>query len=251
MKNIILLGSGNVATHLGIALKNSNYTIVQVYSKSIENAKILAKKLDAQFTNNLSKLKSSDLIIVCINDDAILSVLSQIKNTAIVHTSGSIGLDVFKQKFTNYGVFYPLQTFNKEIDINISEIPFCIEGNSLEFEKQLIKIAKALSNNVVKMNSQQRKQLHIAAVFACNFSNHMYSIADDLLAKKNIDFKILLPLIRKTNANLENYRPKEVQTGPAKRKDTAIIQEHIATIKENEIKELYHKISDNIIKYHE
>jgi len=251
MKNIILLGSGNVATHLGIALKNSNYTIVQVYSKSIENAKILAKKLDAQFTNNLSKLKSSDLIIVCINDDAILSVLSQIKNTAIVHTSGSIGLDVFKQKFTNYGVFYPLQTFNKEIDINISEIPFCIEGNSLEFEKQLIKIAKALSNNVVKMNSQQRKQLHIAAVFACNFSNHMYSIADDLLAKKNIDFKILLPLIRKTNTNLENYRPKEVQTGPAKRKDRAIIQEHIAIIKENEIKELYHRISDNIIKYHE
>ncbi|MGY8954728.1 MAG: Rossmann-like and DUF2520 domain-containing protein [Flavobacteriales bacterium] len=251
MKNIILLGSGNVATHLGIALKNSNYTIVQVYSKSIENAKVLANKLDAQFTNNLSKLKSADLIIVCINDDAILSVLSQIKNTAIVHTSGSIGLDVFKQKFTNYGVFYPLQTFNKEIDINISEIPFCIEGNSLEFEKQLIKIAKALSNNVVKMNSQQRKQLHIAAVFACNFSNHMYSIADDLLAKKNIDFKILLPLIRKTNANLENYRPKEVQTGPAKRKDTAIIQEHIATIKENEIKELYHRISDNIIKYHE
>ena len=251
MKNIILLGSGNVATHLGIALKNSNYTIVQVYSKIIENAKVLANKLDTQFTNNLSKLKSTDLIIVCINDDAILSVLSQIKNTAIVHTSGSIGLDVFKQKFTNYGVFYPLQTFNKEVDINISEIPFCIEGNSLEFEKQLIKIAKTLSNNVVKMNSQQRKQLHIAAVFACNFSNHMYSIADDLLAKKNIDFKILLPLIRKTNANLENYRPKEVQTGPAKRKDTAIIQEHIATIKENKIKELYHRISDNIIKYHE
>ena len=251
MKNIILLGSGNVATHLGTALKNSNYTIVQVYSKSIENAKVLANKLDAQFTNNLSKLKSADLIIACINDDVILSVLSQITNTAIVHTSGSVGLDVFKQKFTNYGVFYPLQTFNKEVDINISEIPFCIEGNSLEFEKQLIKIAKALSNNVVKMNSQQRKQLHIAAVFACNFTNHMYSIADDLLAKKNIDFKILLPLIRKTNTNLENYRPKEVQTGPAKRKDTAIIQEHIATIKENEIKELYHRISDNIIKYHE
>ena len=251
MKNIILLGSGNVATHLGIALKNSNYTIVQVFSKSIKNAKLLAKKLDTHFTNDLTKLKPADLIIVSINDDAILSVLSKIKDTAIVHTSGSIGLDVFKQKFTNYGVFYPVQTFNKEIDINISEIPFCIEGNSLEFEKQLIKIAKALSNNVVKMNSQQRKQLHIAAVFACNFSNHMYSIADELLANNNIDFKILLPLIRKINANLENYRPKEVQTGPAKRKDTAIIQEHIATIKENEIKELYHRISDNIIKYHE
>ena len=251
MKNIILLGSGNVATHLGIALKNNNYTIVQVYSKSIENAKVLANKLDAQFTNDLSKLKSADLIIVSINDDAISNVITQIKNTAIVHTSGSIELNIFKEQFSNYGVFYPLQTFNKEVDVNISEIPFCIEGNSLEFEKQLIEIAKALSNNVVKMNSQQRKQLHIAAVFACNFSNHMYSIADDLLAKKNIDFKILLPLIRQTITNLERNRPKEVQTGPAKRKDTAIIQEHIATIKEKEIKELYQKITTNIIKYHE
>ena len=251
MKNIILLGSGNVATHLGIALKNSNYTIVQVYSKSIKNAKILANKLEARFTNDLSKLKSADLIIVCIKDDAILSVLSQIKNTAIVHTSGSIELNVFKEKFSNYGVFYPLQTFNKEVDINISEIPFCIEGNSLEFERKIIEIAKSLSNNVVKMNSQQRKQLHIAAVFACNFTNHMYSIADDLLSKKNIDFKILLPLIRKTNANLNSNKPNKVQTGPAKRKDTAIIEEHIATINEKEIKELYHRISDNIIKYHE
>ena len=251
MKNIILLGSGNVATHLGIALKNSNYTIVQVYSKSIKNAKILANKLEARFTNDLSKLKSADLIIVCIKDDAILSVLSQIKNTAIVHTSGSIELNVFKEKFSNYGVFYPLQTFNKEVDINISEIPFCIEGNSLEFERKIIEIAKSLSNNVVKMNSQQRKQLHIAAVFACNFTNHMYSIADDLLSKKNIDFKILLPLIRKTNANLNNNKPNKVQTGPAKRKDTAIIEEHIATINEKEIKELYQKITNNIIKFHE
>ena len=251
MKNIILIGSGNVATHLGIALKNSNYRIVQVYSKSIENAKVLANKLDAHFTNDLTKLKSADLIIVSINDDAILSVFSQIKNTAIVHTSGSIELDILKGKFTDYGVFYPLQTFNKEVDINISEIPFCIEGNSLEFEKKLIVIAKTLSNNVVKMNSQQRKKLHIAAVFACNFSNHMYSIADNLLTKNNIDFKILLPLIRKTIANLENNSPKDVQTGPAKRKDANIIQEHIATIKENEIKELYQKISANIIKYHQ
>jgi predicted short-subunit dehydrogenase-like oxidoreductase (DUF2520 family) len=251
MKNIILLGSGNVATHLGIALKNSNYTIVQVFSKSIKNAKLLAKKLDTHFTNDLTKLKPADLIIVSINDDAILSVLSQIKNTAIVHTSGSIGLNVFKEQFSNYGVFYPLQTFNQEVDINITEIPFCIEGNSLEFENQLIEIAKALSNNVVKMNSQQRKQLHIAAVFACNFSNHMFNIASDLLDEKNIDFKILLPLIKETIVNLDKHKPKELQTGPAKRKDTLVIEEHIGIIKEKEIKELYQKITTNIIKYHE
>ena len=251
MKNIILVGSGNVATRLGIALKNSNFSILQVYSKSIENAKVLAKKIDARFTNNLTELKSADLIIVSVNDDAILSVISQIKNTPIVHTSGSISLNVFKEKFSNYGVFYPLQTFNKDLYLNISEIPFCIEGNSLKFENQLIKIAKVLSNNVVKMNSKQRKQLHIAAVFACNFSNHMFHIASELLAKKDINFKILLPLIRATIANLDKYKPKELQTGPAKRKDTITIGEHVNIIKEKEIKELYQKISTNIMKIHE
>ena len=251
MKNIILIGSGNVATHIAIALKNSNYNITQVYSKSIKNAKLLAKKLDAQFTNDLTKLKNADLTIVSVNDDAISSVLSQIKDTAVVHTSGSIGLNVFNENFSNHGVFYPLQTFNKEVSLNISEITFCIEGNSLKFENQLIKIAKSLSNNVVKMNSYQRKQLHIAAVFACNFSNHMYSIANYLLAKNDIDFKILLPLIKKTVSNLEKKKPKEVQTGPAKRKDEDIIQEHLAIIKQKEIRELYQKISANIIKFHE
>ena len=251
MKNIILLGSGNVATHLGTALKNSNYNILQVYSKRIENAKLLSEKLDAHFTNDLTKLKSADLIIVSIKDDAISIVLSQIKNTAVVHTSGSIGLNVFEEKFSNHGVFYPLQTFNKDVDMDVSEIPFCIEGNSLKFENKLVEIAKALSCNVVKMNSHQIKKLHIAAVFACNFSNHMYSIANDMLEKNNIDFKILLPLIKKTITNLEKENPRQVQTGPAKRKDIAVIQEHLDTIKEEEIRDLYQKISAHIIKYHE
>ena len=251
MKNIILLGSGNVATHLGIALKNSNYNILQVYSKSIENAKLLSKKLDADFTNDLNKLKLADLIIVSIKDDSISSILSKIKNTAIVHTSGSIGINIFVDKFTNYGVFYPLQTFKKDVELNVSEIPFCIEGNSLRFENQLIEIAKTLSCNVIKMNSKQIKRLHIAAVFACNFSNHMYTIANDMLEKNNIDFKFLLPLIKKTTANLDEESPKQLQTGPAKRKDMAVIQEHLDTIKEKEIRDLYQKISANIIKHYE
>ena len=251
MKNIILVGSGNVATHLGIALQKGNYPIVQVYSRSIENAKKLAEKLNTNYTNDLTQLKTADLIIVSVNDDAISKVLSQIKNTSIVHTSGSIGINIFNDYFSDYGVLYPLQTFNKEVNVNISEIPFCIEGNSLEFENQLFKIAKILSNNVVKMNSKQRRKLHIAAVFACNFSNHMYSIANELLEKNDIDFKILLPLIKKTITNLEKKKPKEVQTGPAKRNDKVIIREHIDTIKEKEIKELYQKISANIIKFHE
>ena len=251
MKNIILIGSGNVATHLGIALKKRDYNIVQVYSRSIDNAKELAQKLNADFTNDFTQLKDANLIIVSVNDDVISEVLSKLKNTAIVHTSGSIGVNIFNDNFSNCGVFYPLQTFNKEVEVNISEVPFCIEGNSLEFENQLIQIAKIISNTVVVMESEQRKQLHIAAIFACNFSNQMFTIADDLLAERNIDFKILLPLIKQTIAKLNTNKPKEVQTGPAKRKDKKIIQEHIDLIQEKEIKELYKKISTNIIKTHE
>tara|TARA_B110000008_G_scaffold71431_1_gene72399 strand:+ start:7125 stop:7880 length:756 start_codon:yes stop_codon:yes gene_type:complete len=251
MKNIIFVGSGNVATHLGISLQKENYKVLQVYSRNVENAKKLAEKLSTDFTNDLTQLKTADLIIVSVKDDAISEVLSQLKDSAIVHTSGSIGMDVFNGNFSDCGVFYPLQTFNKEIDVNISEIPFCIEGNSKKFEKQLIGIAKTLSNNVVSMNSEQRKQLHIAAVFACNFSNQMFSIADDLLAEKNLDFEILLPLIKQTISKLDKNKPKDVQTGPAKRNDTSIIQEHINQIQNKEIKELYQKISSNILQTHE
>jgi len=251
MKDIILVGSGNVATHLGIALQNCNYKIVQVHSRSIENAKKLAQKLNTNFTNDLTQLKTADLIIVSVSDDVISTVLSKLKNTAIVHTSGSIGIDVFEPNFSDFGVFYPLQTFNKDIELTISEIPFCIEGNSKAFENELIALAKKLSSNVIKMNSTQRKQLHIAAVFACNFSNHMYSIADNLLTEKDIDFRILLPLIKQTIAKLNTNKPKVVQTGPAKRKDIKIIQEHINLIQQEDIKELYQKISNSIIKTHE
>jgi len=251
MKNIILVGSGNVATHLGIALQKGNYPIVQVYSRSIENAKKLAEKLNTNYTNDLTQLKTADLIIVSVNDDAISKVLSQIENTSIVHTSGSIGINIFNDHFSNYGVLYPLQTFNKEVNVNISEIPFCIEGNNLAFEKQLTTLAKQLSNNVVLIDSEQRKQVHIAAVFACNFSNQMFSIADDLLAEKNLDFKILLPLIKQTIAKLSTNKPKAVQTGPAKRNDNNIIQEHIKHINKQEVKDLYQEISNNIIRTHE
>ena len=248
MKNIILVGSGNVATHLGIALQNCNYNIVQVYSRSIENAKKLAQKLNTNFTNDLTQLETADLIIVSVNDDAISTILSKLKNIAIVHTSGSIGMDIFELNFSDFGVFYPLQTFNTYIELTISEIPFCIEGNSKAFEKQLVEIAKNLSSNVITMNSAQRQQLHIAAVFANNFSNHMYSIADDLLTEEDIDFKVLLPLIKQTIAKINTNKPKAIQTGPAKRKDIKIMQKHINLIQQEDIKELYQKISNSIIK---
>jgi predicted short-subunit dehydrogenase-like oxidoreductase (DUF2520 family) len=246
MKNIVLIGSGNVATHLGIALRNEGYNILQVWSKQIESAKLLADKLDCTFTNSLKDLVTADLYITSVKDDKIAEVISNFQNINIAHTSGSIGLEIFKSNFTNCGVFYPLQTFNKEVDITFSEIPLCIEANNPEFEKELLKIGKSLSNSVVKMNSEQRKQLHIAAVFACNFSNHMFSIADDILQKSNIDFNLLHPLIRQTIKKIEKHPPKNVQTGPAKRNDKKIIESHLQSLEKNQ-QELYKLITNSII----
>ena len=248
MKNIILIGSGNVATHLGIALKKKGYNIVQVWSNQINNAKILANKLDCNFTDSIDKLLDADLYVLTVKDDVIHQLLNLTPDIRIVHTSGSLGMGVFENKFTHYGVLYPLQTFNKDINIDFTNIPLCIEANNPEFENNLIKIGDQLSKKVVIMNSEQRKQLHIAAVFACNFSNHMFSIADTILSKSEIDFKVLLPLINQTVSKLKDKKPTDVQTGPAKRNDKEVIDSHLNNITDQTVKEIYRLISNSIIK---
>jgi predicted short-subunit dehydrogenase-like oxidoreductase (DUF2520 family) len=245
MKNIILIGSGNVATHLGINFKNNNFNIVQVISSTLKNAETLATKLDSDFSNNISDLKKADLIIVAVSDNEIGNIANQIINSPIVHTSGSIGLEVFK-KNNNAGVFYPLQTFNTNVEVVFKEVPICIEANNKDFEEKIVKLAQNISGNVVKMDSKQRKKLHIAAVFSCNFTNHMFSIADDILQKSNIDFNLLLPLIRQTIKKIEKHSPKNVQTGPAKRNDKKIIESHLQSLKNNQ-QDLYKLITNSII----
>lgn len=245
MKNIILIGSGNVATHLGINLKNNNINIVQVISSTSKNAEILASKLDSYFSNNISDLKEADLIIVAVSDNVIGNIAKHFTNTPVVHTSGSIGLEVFKNN-KNAGVFYPLQTFNKNVEVSFNEVPICIEANNKDFEKEITQLAQHISKKVVKMNSIQRKQLHIAAVFACNFSNHMFSIADNILQKSKIDFNLLYPLIMQTIKKVEKNSPKNVQTGPAKRNDKIIIESHLQSLEKNQ-KEIYKLITNSII----
>ena len=251
MKSISLIGSGNVATHLGLALKKNNYQITQVYSRTLVNAEKLAGMLNAEAINNLSELKTVDLIIISVKDNAIIKVIKKINNSPIVHTSGSVDLTIFSNKFKQYGVFYPLQTFNKNIDLDFSNIPICIETNDKEFELKIKQLANCISNTVICMTSEQRKQLHIAAVFSSNFSNHMFSIAEELLNKSGVEFSILLPLIQQTIKKLEKNKAKNVQTGPAIRKDTDILQDHLTNIQDKNIREIYQKISENIIKEHE
>lgn len=248
MKNITLIGSGNVATHLGLALKKNGFNIKQVYSKVLKNAEKLSLILEAKAINKLEKLTDSDLTILSVSDNAIEIILKNIKNRPIVHTSGYTGINIFNKKFNNCGVIYPLQTLNKEVSLEFSETPLCIEANNPIFEKKITKLAYSISKHIIALDSEKRKSIHIAAVFASNFTNHMLSIAYDLLKEKNIDFSILLPLVNQSIKKIKDNNPKDVQTGPAKRKDINIINHHMRDIKNTRVKKMYKTITDSIIK---
>ena len=247
MKNIVLIGSGNVATHLGLSLHRKGYNIKQIWSRKLENSEILAKKLNSTSTDSLDNLKNADLYIVAVKDDILESIILQLDNINIIHTSGSMGLEVFGKRFKNHGILYPLQTFNKDIFLDISHTPIFIETNNNSFEKEIINLGSNLSDKVVKMTSIQRKKLHIAAIFACNFTNHMYTIAHSILKESNIDFELLLPIIKQTTNKLNEEDPGKIQTGPAKRKDTEVINNHINNLSDKTIKEIYKLISKSIM----
>lgn len=251
IKSISFIGSGNVATHLAQALHNQGFIIDQIFSRNIDRALELAEKVEALAIDNIANVNStSDLYILAVKDDAIESTLRLIsdKNIFIVHTSGSIGINIFeKTGFSNYGIFYPLQTFSKNKPVNFLEIPICIEAT--HEEQLLIEIANQLSNLVYQVSSEQRKKLHLAAVFACNFSNYMYHIAEDICLENEVNFNILKPLIKETAQKISLNHPHEVQTGPAIRGDQKIIESHLNQLSENkDYQEIYRLITDNILK---
>jgi predicted short-subunit dehydrogenase-like oxidoreductase (DUF2520 family) len=251
LKTVTIIGSGNVATHLGKSLLKKGCSINQVYSQNKDNAYELALALNAMPCDDPKFITDeSDLYIICIKDDFIAEVANRLdlKNKIVVHTSGSIAMDVLAH-FDNYGIFYPLQTFSKETEVNISEVPFCIEANNTDTQDQLLALAKVLSNNVYEINSEQRKKIHVAAVFACNFSNYLYSISEDILNENNMDFDILKPLIIETAKKIQYNSPKDVQTGPAKRNDQEVLKNHINLLaKTKDYQDIYSLITDNIIK---
>lgn len=251
MKNIVLIGSGNLATQLSLSLVNNGYNIIQVWSQHLKNANKLANKLNCNATDSLKNLVKADLYIIAVKDDKIKSIVNTIAVDDIVHTSGGTDIDIFENRFNNFGVFYPLQTFNKEIDINFDNIPICIEANNKEFVSKLNKLAESLSKSITVLNSKQRKKLHVAAVFACNFSNHMYTNAYNLLKEDNIDFKLLIPLINQTILKLNDNKPEDVQTGPAKRKDVRLIKHQLEIISNKKTKDLYQFITNSIIESNE
>ena len=189
IKSVSIIGSGNVATHVAKVLYDHGIEINQVFSKSIKNAKKLANNVRAGFTDDLAGIKpNSDLYIIAVSDDVIQKVVKglSIDNKILVHTSGSVDIEILKQGSKNYGSFYPLQTFTKNVEVRFETIPMCIEGSSKKTENELTALALSLSSNVNKISSEQRKKLHLAAVFACNFSNYMQIIAEDLCEENEV-----------------------------------------------------------------
>lgn len=253
MIKVSFIGSGNVATHLAKGFHAKGISINQVFSRNQKNAEELAQKVGAIGISSLGDLNFEEvqLLIVSVKDDTLKSVLDsfQSNGTTVVHTSGTIPLEVLS-KHKNHGVFYPLQTFSKSKEIDLSNIPFCIEGNSKDVRNQLIDFASVLSKDVRNIDTNTRKSIHVSAVFACNFTNHMLTIADELLVQSGQDISILTPLIQETIHKALSSNPAMVQTGPAARNDTDVIENHIKRLEANpDIQKIYKDISESIINW--
>ncbi len=234
-KKIAIIGSGNVATHLKTALKKAGHKIIAVKGRS---------KISAIG-------KTADLYILAIKDDAIDSVVKQLKlaSKIVVHTSGSISIDTLKDSSKNIAVLYPLQTFSKHKAIDFNNVPIFVEANNKQTLSILIQIAKSISSNIHSISSKQRQVLHLAAVFACNFSNHMYELASQVLKKNNIPFNVLIPLIDETANKIHFGSPAEMQTGPAIRRDKKIIKKHLKLLSKNKnAKKIYAQLTKSIQK---
>ncbi|MFN4145590.1 MAG: Rossmann-like and DUF2520 domain-containing protein [Runella sp.] len=259
---ISFVGAGNVAWHLAQALEQAGHHIIEIFSRHKSHARSLAHKLyDTQVVSDLDFSESeAEVIILAVPDDAHASVMSQIvlpENCLLVHTSGTKSLSHLEELVEIYsdvpaqtGVFYPLQTFSKEVAIDFSKVPICIEASSHEAEQILVQLAHDLSDVVYLMTSQERKVVHLAAVFACNFTNHLLAISKQLLEREQLEFELLKPLISETiRKALQAPDPALVQTGPARRGDYRTIEAHLDYLQTSpDWQRLYEMLTEGIIK---
>jgi len=233
---VVMIGSGNVATHFSKAIINAGIKIIQIYSKHPESARQLSTETGAEFVSSAQELSAhASLYILAVNDNAIEKVASEIKTEKklVVHTSGSVPADVLKIASPHYGVIYPLQTFSMNSAILWKEIPMFIEASSPELEKLLIHFALLFSEKVYPLASEKRKYLHLAAVFANNFVNYLYAVSYHIVSKQQLPFDYVKPLIIETAKRVTENYPTDLQTGPAKRADIKIIIEHMDMLAQN------------------
>lgn len=247
MIKVVLIGAGNVAYQLAIALQSaSKVDLIQRYSRTASNTDFFDASID--HTKDLKHLKPADIYILAVKDEAIAEVaalLPEVKGI-VVHTSGAMGLEVL-EKHDQRGVVYPVQSLSMHQKINLKEVPFAIEANSKGNLDIIRTLFSQLSDQLFELDSSKREKLHITAVFANNFSNFMFSCAEDLCRQFNIPFDILRPLILETGKKVQYMDPLEAQTGPAKRLDLEVIQKHEKELKGMQ-KEIYKQLTEAIIK---
>ncbi|NVK51527.1 MAG: DUF2520 domain-containing protein [Flavobacteriaceae bacterium] len=228
MLKTLIIGNGNVASHF-----------IKAFTKAgtIEATQLDSRKIDT--------ISDYDVIVIAISDDVIATVSEKLKDTTslVVHTSGTVAMNVLQTK--RKGVFYPLQTFTKDKSVDFSKIPFCIEATNATDLQILSTLAKALDVKAYEISTEQRKKLHIAAVFVNNFTNHMYTIGKDICDEHQVPFEILLPLIEETAKKVKELSPKEAQTGPAKRNDIETIQSHLENLNLHQ-QEIYSLLTKSI-----
>jgi len=251
LKSVTIIGAGNVGHNFGLAFRQAGYLIQEIYSRTQHSAMLLSQTLNCSYTTDLSQLNSNtDLLILAVNDDALPDVIDQIKlkNKPIVHTSGSTPIDIFQDKgLEDFGIFYPVQSFSKNETESLHSIPICVEGNNSKMEDLLLSLARSVSTKVYSMDSTKRKALHVAAVFANNFTNHLFHIAHELLAENKISFEIIRPLLEKTSNKIKTETPLNAQTGPAVRNDRKVIESHLQYLENHsDYREIYELMTNNI-----
>lgn len=249
--NIVFIGAGNLANHLAKTLYEHSFKILQVYSRTIESAKLLALEVDAEYTNQMENIiHDADIYIFAVKDSILPYLIQNIKsnNGIWVHTAGSMDMNIFHNYSSRFGVLYPFQTFSKTHSLNFKEIPIFLEANNQKTLEILNNISIQISDNVNILSSSKRKYLHLSGIFACNFVNHMYTISDKILKEQDIPFETIIPLIRETASKIKFISPRKAQTGPAIRYDENIINKHLDLIEDTDLKEIYQLLSENIHK---
>ena len=246
MISIVILGTGNVAKHLFKAfMAQEDLEVVQVYARNPKTLSHFGTKINT--TSDLTKIEVADIYILAVSDDAISQLSKQLNPTKglLVHTSGNVSIKALP-KGVRRGVFYPLQTLSANRNIDFKEIPICIETANADDQELLKQLASAISDTVVPLTTKQRKTLHLAAVFANNFTNHMYHLSHEICGQNDIPFEVLLPLIMETANKLEVLSPYDAQTGPARRSDMGTIKNHLTLLKGKKQKKIYSLISKSI-----
>ncbi len=249
---IVMIGAGNLATNLGKALQNAGHDIVQVYSRTWEHAQQLATIIGGAATDDLDSIvDTADVYIFSLKDSALGDVVPKVSKgkaeKLMIHTAGSMPMSCFEGMAVHYGVLYPMQTFSKQREVDFRSIPCFIEGNDSLAKQNIRALAESISGRVYEMSSDDRRFLHLAAVWACNFTNHCYEVSAEILRKHDVPFDVMLPLIDETAAKVHGMEPIDAQTGPAVRFDDNVIRAQAAMMRDNPIlKDLYERMSMSI-----